>query len=126
MNASSVNHAPNIIDASACSNSSSLQSCSAQLNASCSQLFGVTCQEPCPEGEVRLTGGTDAMEGLVEVCRGGVFGALCDETWCDANARVVCGQLGYSRNGEFSSIHVHTYFSNLHWLFCLPEQNYTV
>lgn len=104
VDASSVNHAPNIIDTSQCSNSTSLQSCSIQLNGSCSQLFGVTCQMPCPEGDVRLSGGSNAVEGLVEVCRDGVFGALCDETWCEANARVVCGQLGYSRNGTCYTI----------------------
>ncbi len=38
-------------------------------------------------------------EGRVEVCRGGVFGTVCDRYWNDLNARVVCHRLGFSGKG---------------------------
>ena len=101
MNTSAVDHAQNIVDVSQCNATNSIPSCISPLNSSCTQLAGVICQIPCAEGAVRLTGGTTAMEGLVEICHGGVYGMLCDVNWCEANAKVVCGQLGYSKVGEF-------------------------
>ena len=48
----------------------------------------------CMEGDVRLDGGT--LSSHVEVCHGGHWGLVCHDSWDDADANIVCRQLGYS------------------------------
>lgn len=55
----------------------------------------------CPEGDVRLVGGTingttEHIEGRVDVCIGGVWGTVTDDGWNSREGRVVCRQLGFS------------------------------
>ena len=45
-------------------------------------------------------GGSDAKEGRVEICMENTWGAVCSDGWDDAEARVVCRQLGLSGNSS--------------------------
>ena len=55
----------------------------------------------CEEGEVRLVGGVTNSSGRLEVCANGVWGRVCNylRYWGPDNARVVCRQLRFSRQG---------------------------
>ena len=53
------------------------------------------------DGSVRLVDGDnyDATVGRVEYCIGGRWGTVCKYEWSDADAKVVCRQLGSARLG---------------------------
>ena len=44
---------------------------------------------------VRLLGGTDDKEGIVEIAYNGRWGMLCDSDLLDVDARPICRGLGY-------------------------------
>ena len=53
---------------------------------------------------MRLTGGENYFEGRVEVCLEGQWNTvvLCDDSWSDPDAQVVCSQVGFFSPGECS------------------------
>ena len=55
----------------------------------------------CTDGDIRLVGGSTIFEGRVEVCLSNVWGAVCHDSFSEPEARVVCGQLGFQRAGNF-------------------------
>ena len=53
----------------------------------------------CSNGDIRLVGGTNELEGRVEICNNAVWGTVCDDLWGTNDANVACRQLGYSPTG---------------------------
>ncbi len=62
----------------------------------CSPLLIVVCEF----GDVRLSQGTTATSGRVEICVANTWGTVCDTSWNEENARVVCRQLGHSSSSK--------------------------
>ena len=53
----------------------------------------------CELGQLRLAGGTNNMEGRVEICIDGIWGTVSDDAWSSVDVQVVCRQLGFSAKG---------------------------
>ena len=66
------------------------------------RLFFCATVEECEHGAVRLVGGLTDSTGRLEFCALGVWGKVCNAFgyWGPDNARVVCRQLGFSKDGE--------------------------
>ena len=50
----------------------------------------------CTQGAIRLAGGSNDMEGRVEVCNNNEWGTVCSQGWDINDARVACWQAGFS------------------------------
>ena len=57
-------------------------------------------QTGCTEGDIRLGGSRNPLEGRVEVCYDGVWSTVCSVGWSVADASVVCRQIGFSSLGK--------------------------
>lgn len=68
-------------------------------SSDCDEL-SIICQAndsaTCRDGEARLTGGERVDEGRVDICFNGTWGTICDDSWDDRGASVLCRQLGFS------------------------------
>ena len=53
----------------------------------------------CVENTLRLVGGSTELEGTIEVCINSVWGLIGDAGWNEADADVVCRQLGLPTGG---------------------------
>ncbi|CAH1773678.1 unnamed protein product [Owenia fusiformis] len=67
-------------------------------------IIGVSCESE-PDIEIRLVDGIDNTEGRVELSYYGTWGTICDDSWDDNDAKVVCQQLGlYQTHGKAFSM----------------------
>ncbi len=63
-------------------------------------IYTCTCSVICNDGDLRLANGANtSREGRIEICSNEVWGTVCDDSWDDIDASVVCYQLGYGRQG---------------------------
>jgi deleted-in-malignant-brain-tumors protein 1 len=61
------------------------------------------CEELCTNGDVRIVGSSDSSYGRVEVCINQTWGTICDSTWNDAAASVICKHQGFSPFGAIAA-----------------------
>ena len=66
----------------------------------------VNATTPCTNGDIRLAGGLSSNQGRVEICYNNQWGTVCDNSFTNIDARVVCRQLGFPALGEQEQIHV--------------------
>ena len=76
----------------------------------------------CVTGDVRLVGGSNPLEGRLEVCFFNQWGTICSGSWGQDEAGVICGQLGYSRIGTENTIILSIAMSPLCMYTCVTEQ----
>ena len=70
-----------------------------------------------PEGTVRLVGGSDALEGRLELYKLGHWGTVCNYNWDLADATVVCHQLGYTLVSSLPTSAVYGRGNGTIWLY---------
>ena len=59
----------------------------------------ILCTELCINDEIRIVGSPIPSIGRVEVCVNRTWGTICDTTWNEAAASLVCYNQGYSLYG---------------------------
>ena len=60
----------------------------------------VHCTSVCDRGDVRLSEGTNNLEGRVEICYKNQWGTVCSDGFGASEISVVCRQLGFSDTGQ--------------------------
>ena len=53
----------------------------------------------CEDGDVKLVGGINELEGRVEVCYNNLWVSICHSSWSFQDGNVVCKKLGHQPTG---------------------------
>lgn len=61
-----------------------------------------------PPVSVRLVGGLTRSQGRVQVRYNGIWGSVCDDSWDNRDAQVICSMLGFSSSGARAINHIGT------------------
>lgn len=61
---------------------------------------GIGCEASCSSRDLRLVGGTDNLEGRLEVCHKGRWGTVCDNNWDITDAQVACRTMALPWTGR--------------------------
>ena len=64
-----------------------------------SYIFSYISSGSSSEPEVDIVGGSNVNEGRVEVNYNGTRGSICDESWTNEDAQVICRQLERPHEG---------------------------
>ena len=60
----------------------------------------VTVDTSCGNGDVRLVGGANELEGRVEICYNKMWGSVCHQSWQINDANIICKQLHFQPVGK--------------------------
>ena len=61
-----------------------------------------TVDTSCNNGDVRLVGGINELEGRVETCYNKLWLSVCINSWTATDANVVCQKLGHQPTGQLN------------------------
>ena len=67
--------------------------------SSCNFLHLFSIATTCTNDDIRISGGDNTNQGLVELCIDGKWTSICDDGWGSEEAKVVCKEAGFSTVG---------------------------
>ena len=69
-------------------------------------LYAENVTSNCRHGDIRLVGGKDSREGIVEICINNLWGRVCTRGWDTGAANVTCRHAGFPSQGN---MHIYVY-----------------
>jgi hypothetical protein len=72
-----------------------------QASVACQYVESVQYAD-CSDGQVRLAGGVDHLDGRIEICHGHAWFGVCAKNLYSSNKNALCKMLGYSDKGAKS------------------------